>query len=65
MQREVPSVAPETLLNDLFEEMSNSKLPLSVIDPGGRLKGVVIRGAVLAGLAGNSGIEAGDQNELA
>lgn len=60
MQHEVPSTAPETLLNELFELMGNSKLPVAVIDNNERLKGVVIKGAVFAALAGNAELEAGN-----
>ncbi|MDQ6420265.1 glycine betaine/L-proline ABC transporter ATP-binding protein [Paenibacillus sp. LHD-117] len=54
MQRELPCVAPEALLHELFELMGNSRLPVAVTDGSGRLKGVVIKGAVLAALAGNA-----------
>ncbi|RJE91316.1 glycine betaine/L-proline ABC transporter ATP-binding protein [Paenibacillus sp. 1011MAR3C5] len=53
MQKEVPVTSPDSLLNELFEMMGNAKLPVAVIDDTGRLKGVVIKGAVLAALAGN------------
>ncbi|HTG68816.1 MAG TPA: CBS domain-containing protein, partial [Candidatus Udaeobacter sp.] len=65
MEREAPSALPDTLLNELFELMSNSKFPVSIIDNNGRLKGIVIKGAVLAALAGNSAIEAGERHESA
>ncbi len=54
MQQEVPVTTPDTMLNDLFELMGNSKLPVAVIDDSRRLKGVVIKGAVFAALAGNA-----------
>lgn len=59
----VPTAAPETLLNELFEQMSQSSLPVSVIGDDKRLKGVVIKGAVLAGLAGNSSLLEGGTSE--
>lgn len=65
MQREVPIAAPDTLLNDLFEIMSNAKLPVAVIGDNGRLQGIVIKGAVLAALAGNTVLEVGERNESA
>ncbi|WP_341281342.1 glycine betaine/L-proline ABC transporter ATP-binding protein [Paenibacillus sp. FSL H8-0537] len=58
-QRDVPTVSPDTLLNELFELMGNARLPVAVIGENGRLKGIVIKGAVLAALAGNTEIEAG------
>ncbi|MCR2802290.1 quaternary amine ABC transporter ATP-binding protein [Paenibacillus soyae] len=54
MLREVPVTVPEALLNELFELMAGSRLPVAVTDENGRLHGVVIKGAVLAALAGNS-----------
>jgi len=60
MQREAPTVAPEAMLNDFFEIMSNSKYPVAVIGDNGKLKGIVIKGAVLAALAGNAGLEASE-----
>ncbi|MFF2483582.1 glycine betaine/L-proline ABC transporter ATP-binding protein [Paenibacillus sp. NPDC058071] len=66
MQTDVPTATPETLLNELFEMMGNTKLPVAVIGENGRLKGVVVKGAVLAALAGNNGSEEGaEAHELA
>ena len=59
MISEVPTVAPETVLNDLFDSM-NGKVPLAVVDGERRLRGILIKGAVLAALSGNSIPEAGD-----
>lgn len=49
-----PRVGPDTLLNELFEITSMSKVPLAVVDDNGRLMGVIVRGAVLGALAGES-----------
>ncbi|KKO51081.1 quaternary amine ABC transporter ATP-binding protein [Paenibacillus sp. DMB20] len=49
-----PKVGPDTLLNELFEITSLSKVPLAVVDPSGRLLGVIVRGAVLGALAGEN-----------
>jgi len=67
MQKEVPVTSPDSLLNELFELMGNAKLPVAVTDETGRLKGVVIKGAVLAALAGNGNslLDGGDSNESA
>ncbi|MBP1156725.1 MULTISPECIES: glycine betaine/L-proline ABC transporter ATP-binding protein [unclassified Paenibacillus] len=51
--REVPTVTGDTLLNDLFELVSVSRVPVAVTSESGRLLGVIIRGAVLGALAGN------------
>src|SRR5690606_6269984 len=65
MLKEPPSASPDALLHELFEQMSSSKLPISIIDANGRLKGVVIKGAVLAALAVNSESEAREHHESA
>ena len=59
IQRELPSVSPETVLNELFEIISTTRLPVAVIDEDQRLQGIIIKGAVLAALAGNTVPEAG------
>ncbi|WP_106766731.1 quaternary amine ABC transporter ATP-binding protein [Paenibacillus faecalis] len=49
-----PRVGPDTLLNELFEITSLSKVPLAVVDDADRLLGVIVRGAVLGALAGEN-----------
>jgi len=49
---DAPRVAPDTVLSDLFEVTSSSKVPLAVVDEQDRLLGVIVRGAVLGALAG-------------
>ncbi|GIP22669.1 MULTISPECIES: glycine betaine/L-proline ABC transporter ATP-binding protein [Paenibacillus] len=49
-----PEVSPDTLLGDLFEVTSSSKVPLAVVDENRRLLGVIVRGAVLGALAGDT-----------
>lgn len=49
-----PKVGPDTVLNELFEVTSMAKVPLAVVDPSGRLVGVIVRGAVLGALAGEN-----------
>ncbi|GLX69614.1 quaternary amine ABC transporter ATP-binding protein [Paenibacillus glycanilyticus] len=58
--KEVPVIDPVTPINELFERMSASSLPLAVTDDTNRLQGIVIRGAVFAALAGNAVPGAGD-----
>lgn len=53
MTTDIPTVAEDTILADLMDEMSTSTLPLSVVDEQGRLKGIIIRGTVIAALTGN------------
>lgn len=47
-----PQVAPDTVMNDLFEITSSSKVPLAVVDQNGKLQGVIVRGALLGALGG-------------
>jgi len=58
---DIPKVSPDTLLNDLFELMGGTRLPVAVVTDDGRLKGILIKGAVLAALAGSMIPEAGEQ----
>ncbi|MFK9092612.1 glycine betaine/L-proline ABC transporter ATP-binding protein [Bacillus salipaludis] len=53
MSTDIPTVSGDTVLADLMDVMATSSLPISVIDEEHRLKGVVIRGAVIGALAGN------------
>jgi glycine betaine/proline transport system ATP-binding protein len=52
MITDVPVVAPDLSLNDLFELIHNSPVPVAVVEDK-ILKGIIVRGAVLAALAGN------------
>jgi glycine betaine/proline transport system ATP-binding protein len=52
MVREVPTVSPDILLNELFEMMSTAKFPVAVINENKRIVGAIVRGAVLGALAG-------------
>ncbi len=53
MITDIPIVLEDTLIGDFMDEMATSSLPISVVDTENRLKGVVIRGAVVGALAGN------------
>ncbi len=50
VNEDVPKVAPEMILNELFEVAATSSIPLPVVDEENHLKGIIIRGAVLSGL---------------
>lgn len=53
LTKNIPTVSPDTLLVDLFEPMAEASAPLAVVDDEGKLKGIVVRGAVMGALAGN------------
>ncbi|MFC5451226.1 quaternary amine ABC transporter ATP-binding protein [Paenibacillus aestuarii] len=50
--RDVPTVAPDQLLYELFEICGTSRYPVGVVDTNNRIIGVIVRGAVLGALAG-------------
>lgn len=52
--RDTPTVAPDVLLNDLFDICGTSKYPVGVVNEAGRIMGVIVRGAVLGALAGHA-----------
>ncbi|MDR6998887.1 glycine betaine/L-proline ABC transporter ATP-binding protein [Neobacillus niacini] len=55
LQSDVSTVAPDTLLTDLFEKVSTASIPVAVVEENKRLTGILVRGAVIAALAGNNG----------
>lgn len=52
IDKNVTTVSPELSLKDLFEVIYDSPVPVAVTE-GKLLKGIIVRGAVLAALAGN------------
>lgn len=52
---DVPTVAPDTPINDLMSLVAESKYPIAVINEDKRLLGIIVRGAVLAGLVRRGG----------
>ncbi|WP_078553233.1 quaternary amine ABC transporter ATP-binding protein [Bacillus alkalicellulosilyticus] len=52
IDNQVPEVSVETPLYDLMDVLSTSRLPLAVVE-NKRLKGIIVRGAVLAALSGS------------
>ena len=53
MTTDIPTVKEDELLGNLMEDMATSNLPISVIDEAKRIKGIIVRGAVIGALAGN------------
>lgn len=51
--KDITTVQPDTHLVDLFDDVSSAVIPVAVVDEDKRLKGIVIRGAVIGALAGN------------
>jgi len=52
IQKDVPTALPDTPLSELLDVMAYTKIPLAVVDEENKLKGVLVRGSVIAGLAG-------------
>ena len=52
VEKNVKTVSPEISLKDLFEIIHDTSIPVAVTE-GKLLKGIIVRGAVLAVLAGN------------
>lgn len=53
VMKDLPTVSPDTHIIDMYDEMASTSLPLPVVDSEQRLNGILIRGSVIAALAGN------------
>ncbi|MBM7662752.1 glycine betaine/proline transport system ATP-binding protein [Bacillus mesophilus] len=53
IEKDITAVGTETLLIDLFDKVSAASIPVAVTDEKNRLKGILIRGAVIGALTGN------------
>ncbi|WP_102345179.1 glycine betaine/L-proline ABC transporter ATP-binding protein ProV [Bacillus sp. Marseille-P3661] len=53
LDKDINVVGTDTLLIDLFEKVSSSSIPVAVTDEKNRLKGILIKGAVIGALTGN------------
>ncbi|RLL45009.1 glycine betaine/L-proline ABC transporter ATP-binding protein [Oceanobacillus piezotolerans] len=51
LQTDIPKVDIDTALHDIFSIIYDSKVPVAVVEEG-KLKGIIIRGSVIAALAG-------------
>ncbi|MBO8158636.1 glycine betaine/L-proline ABC transporter ATP-binding protein [Thermosyntropha sp.] len=52
IQKDMPVAHPDTLLADLLEVLAYTKVPVAVVDEDNKLVGTLVRGSVIAGLAG-------------
>ncbi|NLB17781.1 MAG: glycine betaine/L-proline ABC transporter ATP-binding protein [Syntrophomonadaceae bacterium] len=52
IRREAPTVSPDTTLADILDIIAYTQIPIAVVDEQNLLKGVLVRGSVIAGLAG-------------
>ncbi len=52
VHKDIPTTSPSTPLTDIIEDISTATMPTAVVEDG-KLRGIIIRGSVLAALAGN------------
>ncbi|HIS28460.1 MAG TPA: glycine betaine/L-proline ABC transporter ATP-binding protein [Candidatus Avamphibacillus intestinigallinarum] len=64
IQKDVVTVQLDTLLTDLFDKTSYATMPPAVIDEENRLRGIVVKGAVMGALAGNNEMIHSTQTEV-
>lgn len=64
IQKDVVTVQLDTLLTDLFDKTSYATMPPAVIDDEKRLRGIVVKGAVMGALAGNNDMIHSTQTEV-
>ncbi|MFC4401821.1 quaternary amine ABC transporter ATP-binding protein [Gracilibacillus xinjiangensis] len=55
IRTDMPTAEPETSIHDIFEIIHNAPVPVAVVDKG-KLKGIIVRGAVIAALANGNGV---------
>ncbi|MFC0300687.1 glycine betaine/L-proline ABC transporter ATP-binding protein [Virgibacillus soli] len=52
LQTDIPKVEKDTPMNDIFNIINGSPIPVAVVE-NGKLAGIIVRGAVIAALAGD------------
>ncbi len=55
IQTDMPTAGPDSPLAGLLEVMAYTKVPIAVVDENNKLQGALVRGSVIAGLAGGRG----------
>ncbi len=55
IQTDMPTTGPDSPLAGLLEVMAYTKVPIAVVDENNKLQGTLVRGSVIAGLAGGRG----------
>ncbi|MFD1337460.1 glycine betaine/L-proline ABC transporter ATP-binding protein [Oceanobacillus iheyensis] len=53
LKTDILKVSPDTAMQEIFSMIYDSPVPLAVVDKDDRLEGIIVRGAVLAALAGD------------
>ncbi|MCD7035494.1 glycine betaine/L-proline ABC transporter ATP-binding protein [Metabacillus sp. GX 13764] len=57
LHTDVPTIKPDTLVEEMYEKMAMTNYPLPVVDENNRLRGVVKRSSVIQALAGIEVVE--------
>ena len=52
LRTDVPKVQTQTPMQEIFELIHDAPVPVAVVEDG-KLKGIIVRGAVIAALAGS------------
>lgn len=52
MKTDVPTTGPDVLISDLMDKISHTPIPYAVLDDQHHLLGIILRGSVLAAIAG-------------
>lgn len=50
--KDIKTVSPDTTVQDIFPMITDIRYPIAVVNEDARLLGVIVRGSILAGLAG-------------
>lgn len=48
------TVHEDTVLTEIFEPVSDANIPIAVVDDKNRMKGIVVRGALIGALSGDN-----------
>ena len=51
IKRDIPSVSPDTPVAEIMPLVADSGIPIPVLDDEGKIKGIIIKGSVLAALS--------------
>ena len=55
IERDIKTVSPETTIQEIFPMMTDIRYPIAVVNEEKKILGVIVRGTILAGLAGRGG----------
>ncbi|MFO6496201.1 MULTISPECIES: glycine/proline betaine ABC transporter ATP-binding protein OpuAA [Bacillus] len=53
ISKDIRTVQHDVVLTDIFEMVSDASIPIAVVDENERMKGIIVKGALIGALAGN------------